>query len=222
MLGARLLPLLGGIAKLAGVGVIMAGVVQAFVMIRDDAMGLRTFLLDLWTRLVDRFEAIKVSLSPIAELFSPSGVIGDFFGTTVKTVIEAVGEAVEGIVSMAHLVTNLVRTYLVRDEEAKLMISEYGGRYNAAVAMTQQQMNIARNLRGWAEENRAAQRKARMEVPAARERQPYYDFRGSRFDIKQAFADVDPDRIAVAFANSLGAMGERRVQSAFAPLWSVS
>lgn len=41
------------------------------------------------------------------------------------------------------------------------------------------------------------------------------DFRGSRFDITQKFAEgFDPDRIAVAFANDLSNFGENKVQSA--------
>lgn len=49
-----------------------------------------------------------------------------------------------------------------------------------------------------------------------------FDFRGSRFDIKQAFAEgFDPDRIAVAFTNDLASYGERRVQSSFSPLFAV-
>lgn len=41
--------------------------------------------------------------------------------------------------------------------------------------------------------------------------QKTFDFRGSRFDIKQAFAPgFDPDRIAVAFANDLARVGEFR------------
>lgn len=49
-----------------------------------------------------------------------------------------------------------------------------------------------------------------------------FDFRGSKFDIKQAFAEgFDPDRIAVAFTNDLASYGERRVQSSFSPLFSV-
>lgn len=51
----------------------------------------------------------------------------------------------------------------------------------------------------------------------------YQDFRGSRFDIKQAFAEgYDPDRIAVAFAHDVAGLGERKLQSGFAPLFSVS
>jgi hypothetical protein len=49
-----------------------------------------------------------------------------------------------------------------------------------------------------------------------------FDFRGSRFDIKQAFAEgFDPDRIAVAFANDIATLGERKLQSGFAPLFGI-
>jgi hypothetical protein len=51
---------------------------------------------------------------------------------------------------------------------------------------------------------------------------PVQDFRFSRFQIDQKFEEgFDPDRIAVAFANDLGKIGEQRSQSGFAPLFSV-
>lgn len=47
---------------------------------------------------------------------------------------------------------------------------------------------------------------------------PNYDFRNSRFNITQEFAEgFDPDRIAVAFASDLARIGEMRVQSALVP-----
>lgn len=47
------------------------------------------------------------------------------------------------------------------------------------------------------------------------------DFRYSKFDIKQEFAEgFDPDRIAVAFASDLSKLGEMRMQSAYAPLYT--
>ena len=50
----------------------------------------------------------------------------------------------------------------------------------------------------------------------------HMDFRGSRFDIKQQYAEgFDPDRIAVAFANDLATLGERRLQSGFSTLFGV-
>ena len=45
------------------------------------------------------------------------------------------------------------------------------------------------------------------------------DFRGSRFDIKQNFAEgFDPDRIAVAFSQDLANLGEMRSKSSFTPI----
>lgn len=50
----------------------------------------------------------------------------------------------------------------------------------------------------------------------------YQDFRNSRFDIQQKFAEgFDPDRIAVAFANDLGSLGEKRLTSGLTPVFSI-
>lgn len=47
---------------------------------------------------------------------------------------------------------------------------------------------------------------------------PNFDFRNSRFDIRQQFAEgFDPDRIAVAFSQDLGRLGEMKVQSGLQP-----
>jgi len=70
---------------------------------------------------------------------------------------------------------------------------------------------------------RAASRLSRGDEEARkREGKPDFDFRGSRFDITQNFAEgFDPDRIAVAFSNDLAAMGELKTQSGFAPAFAV-
>ena len=48
------------------------------------------------------------------------------------------------------------------------------------------------------------------------------DFRYSRFDITQRFAEgFDPDRIASAFASDLEAMASQRLSSGFAPAFSL-
>ncbi len=48
------------------------------------------------------------------------------------------------------------------------------------------------------------------------------DFRYSRFTIEQSFAEgFDPDRIAVAFADDIGRLGEQRLESGFAPLFGI-
>ena len=55
-----------------------------------------------------------------------------------------------------------------------------------------------------------------------RQQPPVNDFRGSKFDIKQMFAEgFDPDRIAAAFSSDLADLGEKRIQSGLAPLFAV-
>lgn len=60
-------------------------------------------------------------------------------------------------------------------------------------------------------------------APDQRQKQVVHqDFRGSKFEITQAFSDgFDPDRIAVAFASDLASLGERKLQSGFAPIFAV-
>lgn len=71
---------------------------------------------------------------------------------------------------------------------------------------------------------RQLQRQARagLATPAARGHSPHYDFRNSRFDITQKFAEgYDPDRIAAVFARDLGRAGEQRLQSGLEPAFGV-
>lgn len=60
-------------------------------------------------------------------------------------------------------------------------------------------------------------------VPGARpSANVHQDFRYSRFDIMQRFAEgFDPDRIAVAFADDIGRLGEQRLQSGLEPVFGV-
>lgn len=70
-----------------------------------------------------------------------------------------------------------------------------------------------------------AAKKAGDRGDEARDKKPpaqNFDFRGSRFDITQNFAEgFDPDRIAVAFSQDLASLADTRVQSGFAPVFAV-
>lgn len=69
---------------------------------------------------------------------------------------------------------------------------------------------------------RAKRATDRGEDDKAKAKGQNFDFRGSRFDITQNFAEgFDPDRIAVAFASDLAGLAETKSQSNFAPLYSV-
>jgi hypothetical protein len=59
-------------------------------------------------------------------------------------------------------------------------------------------------------------------VPTPRGAGNYFDFRGSRFDVRQQFAEgFDAGRVAASFTSDLAALGERRLQSGLAPIFSV-
>lgn len=47
----------------------------------------------------------------------------------------------------------------------------------------------------------------------------HYDFRGSHFEISQAFTNQDPEAIMASFANDLAGAADRRLQSPFAPVF---
>jgi hypothetical protein len=66
---------------------------------------------------------------------------------------------------------------------------------------------------------KAARERAAAMAPKGRTDQKF-DFRNSRFDIKQDFAQgFDPDRVAVAFQQDLGRAGEMKMQSSYTPLF---
>ena len=53
-------------------------------------------------------------------------------------------------------------------------------------------------------------------APKEKPKSPVVNFNNNRFDIKQEFAEgFDPDRIAVAFANDLGRMGDMKLGAAY-------
>jgi len=69
--------------------------------------------------------------------------------------------------------------------------------------------------------NRGLGRFAQLPTSPQNRPQITQDFRGSRFEIQQNFAEgFDPDRIAVAFTDDLGKVGERRLQSGLAPAFA--
>ncbi len=73
------------------------------------------------------------------------------------------------------------------------------------------------------EASRKKDKAARSAVRKHKETTPkvIQDFRYSKFDIRQEFAEgFDPDRIATAFASDLGRLGEMKAAAVYAPLFS--
>lgn len=224
-LATRLKPLVAGLGRATAIGLTIAYVVKAFYMIKDNTLQIRDYIVYAWNRTVDAVTAIGESLAPLFGAVSAGGAlakIGQFFEESIAGVIMGLGEMVAGVMKMTLFVIKMTETFTDRSSGMQRAVGEFG-HFAVAEQLTEMALAKAAGERRRAEDLRLMDSRFKMQraVPSERDRQPYFDFRGSRFDIKQAFADVDPDRIAVAFADSLGTMGERRVQSSFAPLWGV-
>ncbi len=217
--GAGLMRLGGILARFSVVGAVLAAAYGIFVAIKDNVMGIRTYLVDLWDRITLRFEGIKVALEPLFDAFSSDkeGSIGHFFGVVIAGVIKGLGTMVESVMEVIHFSINVAKAFYQGGAHAFLHPAET---MEKAFAMTQNDMVDAlsrHNTAAWNEAMGATSRSTTTQPP-----QQHFDFRGSRFDIKQAFAEgFDADRIADVFTHDIGALGERKLQSGLAPLFSV-
>jgi hypothetical protein len=202
---ARLVPML---LRLTGVGVILLAVVGAFKAITQNFMGIRGFLGEIWERL-------RATFAVFSRLFSDTSPITKFFKLVLPLAIGGLLMVVENIIGF---VTKLARFIgeIIDNPDAILSPIETWQRVSAGVEReTRAELVRARKQSA---ADALAETKAQGQRPGA----PNFDFRGSRFAITQTFAEgFDPDRIAVAFANDLATLGERKLQSGFSPMFAV-
>ena len=100
---------------------------------------------------------------------------------------------------------------------------EQAVQYLASKGMENMQSLFESKLKGIPTEKDKKGRKGAREPKAhkATHKKDVYDFRYSKFDIRQEFAEgFDPDRIATAFASDLGRLGEMKAAAVYAPLFS--
>lgn len=214
--------------RLSAVGIaitVVVGLVMAAVQgIKDNAMGIRDVILGFWAQFQARFavmwDVIRPLFSAIGKAFSKDGIIGNFFLVVLGTVITSLGTTVDGILRIMQTIMLAVSDILSSPSKLLSPVALVGAFSDA-----------------WLEAGRLTKLK-RKELaipeipearipglggpPGARPPPPVFDFRNSKFDIKQMFAEgFDPDRIAVAFSNDLASLGERRLQSGLAPLFAI-
>jgi hypothetical protein len=189
------------------IGMVIAFVLNAVKKIRGNVDGVRDRLVAIWETIVARFSVIGDLLSPVFDGF---GMIADFWGTQVVKAFEFLAEVVDGIVHVLQTVILLLKN-----------IGRMGWQeaWEETARLTRQkklQLELDATLR------RESKKKKELEDAAKERKDQNFDFRGSRFDITQKFAEgFDPDRVAVAFASDLATLGERKLQSGFTPLYAI-
>lgn len=231
---------MSSLSKLGIIGVIIGGVISMFSVLRENFNG-------IGTRLKEVFGGIGSTLvrigSKIMGIFSDDSPLGRFFkgvGYAFLKVIEKIGEAMQLVLSLVEKIIDALPAVFSQDvvdvparmreakawEEGIAANLKKAGVAGAAYAdkMSKAHEFAQRYIKTGSWVAQTVQMKATAKAAGAKppEAQVYQDFRGSRFDIKQEFAEgFDPDRIAVAFANDVASIGERKLQSGFSPLFSV-
>lgn len=192
----------------------LAGLLHALVSV---VTGVATYLMPV-IQMVQRLFETMGSWGP-AFVSSLDRIIGAFeafaplFDTKKWSLIADVFMGVLNV--FASSVENIVRSLVA----AKYYLTTPMGVADAFAA-AESFMETQRRLREQARADITATAFNPPNVPTDRTTNNF-DFRGSRFDIRQNFAEgFDPDRIAVAFASDLARLGEYRAQSSFDPLFS--
>lgn len=206
------------VGRLSIIGVVALVAWKAFTAIRDNALGVRDILLSFWRRLQGHFAVIAKLFGPVAKMFEGDGAIGKFFTVVIVKAIEGLAMAIDGIMMLISTIVIFVqRAFSSTKGYAHAMahpIDALGEAAIEAAKMHREAMKVQ-------EDQRRATAAAERTTPGGRAPN-HYDFRNSRFDITQKFEEgFDPDRIALAFSNDLANLGEKKLQSGFAPLFAV-
>lgn len=193
-------------------------------------------------------DQLENTFGRIAALFEPfRKLVGDITGNynllenaamLVGAFVDAIGQVVGFVLQFVGTLSGFIGSQLSNLFE--LISAVANGRWNQASALVNDLVNPVQQARNfkeiWDQVGRdaekfqadekarmlAEQKKAKINPPDARNGPPVYDFRGSKFTITQQFAEgFDPDRIAVAFADDLAALADRRLQSAFSPVGAI-
>jgi len=194
------------------------------------ATQLQPFLLNLATAVGTLVTGIGAVLTPVVRIVSTillelytqvAGALVPVIGWVTdkfSLLITAIGQFLSWLGTQLNTVANRVAA------PAGVGAGAATGAAGGALAGIRQAIengNSQAQARGSAEAT--ARRATQRGAPGARGGgRTVQDFRNSRFDITQKFAEgYDPDRIAVLFAQDLGRIGERRLQSGLEPLFGV-
>lgn len=204
---------LGWLGKLSAIGVAVAVLVRAFQLVVNNVDGIRDRLTRLLDTIAAQFRGVMGSLTPLLE------VLGDgltYAAKGVLAIIEVIMSAVAALLTMARAFGYLVAMIVEEPTRALHPMELFYDAINMAQQGTEEFLHQKELDDAKARAERAA--KPTDATPPG----TYQDFRGSKFDIKQSFAEgFDPDKVAVTFGDQLAKLGDRRRQSNLAPLYSV-
>lgn len=132
---------------------------------------------------------------------------------SVKNTIQSLREEENASILMANAVHEKVKHLHVIPVHAT---SEAMIKFNEVLLKTA--LDVAQGMGKAADPEFVKKIFEELKTASTEKQKKVYDFRNSRFDIKQNFAEgFDPGRVAVAFANDLSSLGERKTMSNYGP-----
>jgi hypothetical protein len=203
--GGPLARIVGTVAGRIGlIGVVITVLVVAFKMLRDNVWG-------IGTAFKNTFGAIWSSLS---------GAVMKLLG-----VLKLLWSAIEPIVKL--LAVSLLLQLLWLAKGLQLIAFVIGKVVDALIYVINAIIRLINKIPGVniaqvGEAQKAAEQAADAKPGGDKAGAPIYqDFRGSKFEITNNFPEgIDGGRVAVATADELAALGERRLESGLRPLFS--
>jgi hypothetical protein len=234
-----LMPLVTGLLKLFPLAALVLAIGSAFEGMWKHSEGVRKAVGKL-------VENVLSLMKRIADLFSGDSALGRGLAWFVKSIVWVLNLIVTGFQRIFDLVEALLGAHEERAKASVERMKKFGAeremafykmRELASAKVTSETKKQAETLlksidelsaKGFALRKRdveALRRRFGIAGSVPGERPTVVnnqDFRGSKFEITQEFAEgFDPTRVAVIMANDLAALGERRLQSGLAPVFAV-
>lgn len=209
-----------GALRLSIIGIGITGIVvlitTAWRMFQKNIGGFRDLVMVWFARLKDR---LSVFIDLFTETFGEGSTLANFFTAIIPPIFNALAAVTDAILQVLQVIMVVVREVI---KSPGRLVTDLFGLFADANAEVNARILQKEQQRGQREADRAVAKKTKASDTPETRQAPYNDFRGSKFDIEQKFAEgFDPDRIAVAFSNDLAALADRRLQPGLSPLFAV-
>lgn len=186
------------VPTLSAISPAFATVMQLFALIQFVIPGIRAvvgYFQELWTSTSTLAQVLRSAAEVIGNIFNPLAGMGD----SIEAAFGLAGQHIEGA---------------ARAQE--------GAVRQSAAAIPDWMTNIEKAIADVVDGKNSADLGRTARGNSTNRPHATQDFRYSRFDITQRFAEgFDPDRVASAFASDLEAMASQRLSSGFAPAFAL-
>lgn len=200
-----------GLARLTVIGGIILIIVKAFELLMKNSNGIRTAIGNMLGEIMAKFAKIGQAMTPVMEVLTK---VITFVATALLDVFVAVLTIVNTILSLAQMI-GIMFAMIVEDPSQLLSPFDLMERAYTEAQKQHEEDRIS-------DEIRRARQAAKQPTPSDRGGSIInQDFRGSKFEIKQQFAEgFDPGRVSVTVGNDLAELGERSTMSNLSPLFA--